>query len=827
MKKITNRDILNFEFIDRYHEQAAFKKYILDSDNKLLWIKGKRGIGKTSFINHVVKHIDKPYILINNKIESSKENLLEPFLYNIQEVCQYGFNEYIKKNYKEFFHIFLENTTSKIEESNLIISTVVNFLLEGNNKFNNYLNNNNAYNPYTVICKYIDSIIEKKPLLIIFDNFTRTDIKSVNIILDIIRNYIGNNSANIRFCIITTLDDVTEIDNEVNKLLYRTIPFNELIIEKFNNPIWFMEILGSKFDNTLLDKRNIEYIYNKCDGIPEHLVILLQNIIADPQSLFNNGYFGCGKDKFNALLKSKPITLDIKNLSNLKQIFLFLVVCIGKPIDIFLLKKIMDFLSSTIYLFNLLKDTKFNDVINELIDSKILKWSENNTLIFDHDSLYIDVKSNLQSSPLAPQIYSKLYEYFTANENIIIDTYGYNAEEIEALIIDYAYFSKIPTWENLNINYGIKLYNKGFYNKSSIIFDRVFNFIVAPDFDDKIRYIIADTFFLDGRYQRAYEILECIISDTFNDNGILLYKYYFLLGKCQNILGEKQNALDNFKLALKHIEKDSFYYVRLLDLIHLTLTEIPGKFDKAKEIFIYIKENYEKKEPLAWAKVMKGCCNFYKSKDSLELLNKALEIDIQFKDDFEIAYVKNSIGFVYLRNGDIKKAESIFDEAKDILLKKDIHESVYPMNNLAICYMLNERYEDAIQCLLGALLWSSTPYSYYTINCHLLICYAYTNAKNRTEKILEMLESYIKHPDKFDNVVLRKVYMTLGYAHKILGNTIQSGVFFKMAEPYVQNTSSSYRYMKEMHKNNPDLLKYNNNKYYTDKFEPWVLIHAH
>lgn len=809
--------LFNFEFVDRYKERKIFSNYISTCINEqILWISGERGVGKTRFLKEMLQDLSNYKIIwVDNQVQNSTDNAMEAFLDKLQSNSETTFYDFFRENRNVFFNTSKEMLDTVLADRNKFIVKISDILFSAASK---KLDSVLSKNIYQTLISYINKLACKKPLFIVFDNFSRYDNSSVQIFLDLIRNYLSSNI--VRFCIITTNEDFNDKEDLENQI-YMNIPFKSIFIKEFPSYIFFAEILHKIFEDVVFTHQEIKYIYEKCDGNPENLIkIIKKSLKRNAISIHQEKAF-INKEILYTILRKETTHFSSEDFNFKEQLILLVIICIGKVINAELLKLIVDFLSGKMFMFKQFSDSVFFETLGQLINQHILIYSANDLLEFEHDSLYYDISDILYDLKLKPQICLYLYEFIKQNN---MSSYGYSPENYDYFASYYAAEAQIPGWENINLEYAKCLIYKNLFHEATLILDKLPINIFIRDY--KQFFEIIYTYYEDGQFQRSFNLLNEINIDGILDQDIL-YKYYFILGKVENILLKKDNAILHFTKALTFVNPGTSKYVGTLNLLHLTYMEVKNGAKKAKQIFDYIKENFKTIAPLEWAKTIRGIANFYDGNNALNLLDEALKIAEQEKDIIESAFIENTIGFINLRNGKVDMAIKQFCKSYENLQSYKIHETSYALNNRAICYMMKGNYEEALDDLLNALIWNSTPYAQYTINCHLCICYLFLKRIKEAEHIITKLTNYLFTEKIVDNVVNRKLRMTLGIAHYHMNNIIESNSFFdSLTLEEISGTSSEYRYNK--YKKLINSSQHCGNPYYEIlTFEPWILIYGH
>lgn len=811
--------IFNFTFVDRSDERRIFSNYNrAETIGTILWVTGKRGVGKTRFIKQMIEsNSEQKIIWLDNSIQDTQVNDIYPFLKELQKLHNSNFYDYVKKNYQLFLDLGKDVISALLGDKNNFLSHLSKYLFKIAS--NTFEENNSQKDNYLILTSYLDSVLNDASLFVVLDNFSRFNKISSRFYMDIIKNYI--NSTGIKFCIITTDEDM-ELNKDLENDLLRNIPFKNIAIEEFSSYVFFAEILFRIFGDAIFSYDDVKYIYSKCSGNPENLIKIMKKSLKRQAINITDSAITINKIILYDILKNENVRFSKDDFTFIEELLLIVIVSIGKSINAKLLMLIIEFLASKIFLYKQFTEQIFFETLGTLINNKVLIYGTNDTLVFEHDSDFLDIRNILYDLNMKPQICYYLYEFISTED---LTVFGYTHDNREYYKAYYACEACIPGWEQINLQYGKLLYDSQRYHEGTLIFDKLKP--TKERYSAQELFMIAITYYQDGQYQKCFTLLNIIDNKMIHSNDFQ-YQFYFMLGKTENIINKKRLSIKHLKEALNYIKKTSPEYTETLNLLHLTFMETHNGYESSKRIFEYVKDNFKEITPFQWAQTIRGAANFYDGNEALGLLNEALTIADQENRNIEIAYLKNSIGFIELRNGNIDLAKENFRESYDLLRIYKIHEVSYALNNLAICKMLQQDYENALTDLLNALLWNCIPYAYYTINCHLLICYVFLKQLEEARKIIRKLEKYVFKNTVEDPVILRKIKMNIGIAHILMKEPISGQNWFKSITPdMIYGTSSEFRYRLYTGQLDGYMINRDNIYFKCQNFEPWVLIYGH
>ena len=522
--------LFNFEFVDRYKERITFSNYTnCNNSEKILWITGERGIGKTRFVKQMVQDMSTyKFVWIDNQVQDENYNATSQLLDELQRISGETFYDFLKNNYKLFLETGKEIVKSFLSEKTFFLEHITDFLFNATSRFSD--KNRESNGVYQCFISYLNKISTKFHIFIILDNFSRYSKSDCQVFLDLIRNYIK--SDRIKFCIITTDDDM-ELNADFETKIFMNIPFQSISIKKFPSHIFFGEILSKIFGDTVFKHDDVEYIYEKCKGNPENLIKIIKKSLMRNAIEFSDNSIFINKEILYTIIRKEATHFSLNDFNFKEQLLLLVIICFGKTINAKLLKLATDYLSTKIFMYSQFSEETFFETLGQLINNNILTYGLNNMLIFEHDSIFMDICDILYDLKLKPQICMNLYELILTMD---MSDYGYSESNYEYYKAYYASESYIPGWEEINYEYAVSLADKHLYHISANILDKIaLTYFLEKPYQ---MFFIAYIYYEDGQYEKCNSVLNTLQLDSIQDKSFL-YKYYFYLGKVQNILGEK------------------------------------------------------------------------------------------------------------------------------------------------------------------------------------------------------------------------------------------------------------------------------------------------
>lgn len=813
-----NIDLFDFKFVDRTIERAAIRDFLLSFNiNKIMWIRGESGVGKTELIKYFKSNLSSYNFIHINPIKAQTSSYISMFLKELDKE-KFSLYNFICKNFKEIQDIG-KNTISQI---NLKTKFITGILELGEKVFIDA--NDNYFSTANVITKYIQYISKKKTYVFVFDNFQQCDENSLDIIQELTQNLLK--SANVKLIFITT-DKTISSDSLIIKFLLEKIPYTSVVVNPFEKKEYFLDILLNIFSLDEITVSEMDQLFIVCNGIPEKLKNFLRNMC------LSNGieYY---KDSNQARLMPNIFkdtlckgveNTDLESLSIIDKLVFKIIISWNETISITLLNSIAIYISQEIlYLPNELQN-QISESIYKLLNLNILELDENGVRV-KHDLLYL---SFLPKYNVIPEVilYNKLYEFININKELIIDVYSPTFFSISNAL--YSYKANIIGWDGINLDCLKILLDRSDFQNVYPIINRLENNLTNFEVSDLI--LLAECFYNNGKYDKTRNILNyakkklCANEDYF--------RYYYLSGKTYNMVLNKSDAEKDLLLAQNYIIPNSEEEILAKHMLQIVLVEVIGRKQEAKEIFCSVSEHLEKYEnnSKALGIMLKNCSNYYTGDEALTLLEKSMEISIKNNDLIETAFVKNNMGYEYFKMNNYDECIKLYTESIDILSQTRIHESAYPLSNLAVCYMVKGEYDDAITLINRAHFWNCSDYLEFVLNSHLMLCYEQIGSKDDSEQVAEKLFNKLEGGKINDPVILRKVYLNLAINYDKLQINDRAKTCAEKAYKYCIGTASEYRASKIYSKYGGQPLdnwKNIKNPYYTKcYFDHWLTIFSH
>lgn len=814
---MNNKDLFVFKFVDREIERKIVRNFLLDSNTEnILWIHGESGVGKTELIKYFMSCFPYKFIHVN----PIKKQITSYFSLFIRELEKQNTSlaGFIFKNYKKIKNI----SNNTISDINIKTKILMGILEIGESIFIDA--KDDFFSTANVLGQYIQYISKKEKYIFVFDNFQQCDTKSLERIQEITQNLWGK--ENIKFIFITT-DYTISSDSEIIKFLLEKNSLISISIEPFDNKDFFLDILLNIYTLDGITTTEMDQLYEACNGIPEKLKNFLRNMyLADGIEYYkDSSQARLIPGKFKDVLCKGVDSTDLEALNLLEKLVFNIIICWNDSMPLSLLNEISQYIAGEVlYLPSELKSQIMASIYN-LFSLNILELCENRVRV-KHDLVYLSFLPKYAAIPEAI-LYSKLYEYINSNKKQVVDMYSQSFFDLNNAL--YSYKADIQSWQQINLDCLKILVEQKDYKNISIIISRLERSLTCFETSDLL--FLAECFYNCGKYDKARNILNYTHKKLNSDKNY--FQYYYLSGKIFNMMMDKESAEKELILSQKYILPQSEEEILVKHMLQLILVEVVGRKDEAKEIFYSISKHLDKypENSQALATLLKNCSNYYTGKQALSLLKKALEISEKNNDLVEIAFIKNNMGYEQFKLNNYEKCRTLYKESINILQQTKIHESAYPLSNLAVCHMINQEYDEAIALINRAFFWNCSNYLEYVLNTHLMLCYEQIGKNNESYKIAKCLLDKLESGKINDPVILRKVYLNLAINFDKLQIESYAKECAEKAYVFSTNTSSEYRAAKiyEKYGGRPtkDLSTLQNQyctKYY---FDHWLTIFSH
>lgn len=821
-------DLFQFPFTDRVEERKRILDFLkAEQGTNILWINGDHGIGKTFFLDNVLSE-NTDYCIIKATVDPKVElpDYLKELVLSLQQASGIKFNKFIKSNFNSILNIAKNIVVHLLKTQNIELDELMDAIFDSSQLF---IDNNNAkQSSEKTIEKYISHIIYKQKTVLVLDNFIYCEKKSLEIIGPLLMVFYNN--PNIKFIIVTSDDDSIPAKGVLDYIA-ENIPCIPFPMHALEQSAHFHQIIANTFD---LDGRIIneivECIFQLCEGNPSKLKTIIQNLLFTKDAIsFSETDIKAhlNIDKLHEYILSKSTDIDLSLLNEIQNFTLQIIVSFGERITLCILKDLFFFLASKMHLDLPNSEYIFENELDRLISSDILKATEKADdfeISISNDLTFFYLSSIIQKRLNRYQLSNYIFQYLLEQRVAIRNFYSDN--QLDSLIALHSYLGKRAEWKELNYKIGLKKYQKGLIAESLICFKRIVSDIDL--FNIEQRLIIAECCYHNGEYDLTMDVLKNINAEKIQDNHC--YYYNYLYGCVYSIKMQSQRAEYFFRKAIAASTEDN-NTIAAYNMLHLSILESDTDRSKAKEVFDQAVDRY----PLdlsAMAQLLKCCTYYYSGEKSLQYLTQALELAQRSKDIFNEAYIYNSLGIEFFRTGEQNLAYENLYLAKDILENLKPHETAYPLCNLASCALHTRDYKQALKYLAEAEFWATSPYIKIVNKVLTLSCYNLLKEDDECKRRAEWLLNYVTDESIQDPAIIRKTCISLSVYYDRINKAELAISCIQRAYPLLKGTISEYRGTLLMNRlcgthydipNPPHDSMY----YKTLEFEPWLTYISH
>lgn len=825
---MNSTNLFQFPFTDRSSEREKLLDFVKHEQSaNILWINGDHGIGKTFFLDNVLS-VNSDYQIIKVSVDPEIESpdYLKELVLSLQVASGIKFSKFIKANFKSILNITKNIVVQLLKINNLDLDKLMEAIYNSSLLF---VDNSDAkQSSEKTIEKYISHIICKKKTILILDNFIYCEKKSLKIIGTILKAFCNN--PYIKFIIVTSDDNDVNAQNVLG-YISENIPCIPLPMPALEKAIYFYQIIANIFDlNGTEVTEMVECIFQLCKGNPSRLKTVIQNLLFTKDAIsFSDADLKAhlNIDKMQEYILSKSTNIDLSLLSEIQNFILQIIISFGERISLCILQELFLFLIEKMHIDIPVSEYTFENELNRLVDSDILKAVEKNDdfeISIGNDLTFFYLSAVMKKKLNRYQLSNYIFQYLLDQQKVL--QHFYSEEQINSLVALHAYLGKRTDWKDTNYRIGLAKYKKGLIAEALICFKRIISDINTLSEEQKL--IIAKCCYSNGDYDYAMDILKSIIPEKIQSNQ--RYNYNYLYGCVCFIKMKALQAEHFFREAIKDSVDDN-NAIAAYNMLHLSILESDSDRSKAQKIFDQTVEKYPSNPP-AMAYLLKCCTYYYSGERSLRYLTKALELAQQSQDTLNEAYIYNSLGIEYFRTGQQNLGFENLRLSRDILKNLRPHEIAYPLCNLASCTMHTKNYKQALKYLAEAEFWVTSPYIKIVNKVLTFSCYNLEKEDNECQKRATWLLNYINDTPVQDPSVIRKICISLAIYYDRVKETDLAISCIQRAYPLLKGTVSEYRgtvLMNRLCGTNYEIPSpaHNNSYYKTLEFEPWLTYISH
>ena len=734
---------------------------------------------------------------------------MEAFIKKVQESTPQTSFTKILSHYKEVYNTF---TNTKKSISSILpksIGIIGSLILDTASIFIG--NDDQKYESSEVFGDYLLMAFSEKNIILCIDNFSQCNHNMSDFLFSVF-----NNIREKSLCHIVIITENEDIDVDKINYIQRSIPISYIEMKGFDEHIYFYEILQPIFYLDDFSDNDIKYIHLKCKGEPERLSKLISILLEKDGIEFNHNIDKAiiKKDKLFEVLNTEYIRFRKSDFSFSQLIILFSFISLFDRVRIDILRDLVIYLSSRIELISNFAEDLFYRELQNLIEKNFID-SDGENVFIKNNTDYIDYYDIFSREKIFMLFSKNVYGFLIQNPHL---------SDNKDLVLRHMYNGKVNGWEEYAYDFGFELYSQRKFFEAEKVFSLFYD--VLSDINDERKLVMALNNFEAGDFIKADIIFADIQLEKLQSNEFKSKYLYFYGKNIYNLNGNINIAIEMVTKALDFVKYDSEISARIKNTLQMYWWETQGGFDRAKEYFEDVKDNYKTKFPNAWASTIRGCHNYiFDEERAITLLTEAISCT---DDELECAFIRTTMGYVRFRAGNIWAAEKLFEKSYSEISKIKRYESAYAANDLAVCYMLKDdvnMYKSALRILERSIYWNKTNYGRLVLQTHLMICNHFLGNKINTLYWANELRKYLVEKKPTDPVIIRKINMNLGLVYKAYNNTDEFEWCRQNLQNFTKGTSSEYRYRVIFDKS---IEQPSSNAYFgCCSFEPWIIVYSH
>lgn len=495
----------------------------------------------------------------------------------------------------------------------------------------------------------------------------------------------------IKFILVTTHSILYEKE-EMQILLSEKLHIERLNIKKFDNYGYFYDILSSKFNLNYISDKDLQILFNTCNGIPNKLKTFIRSLYFKDAIFEKDNMFYFKKKQFQIELAKNTLSFDTSHLNDTYSLIILKFIAIwGTPITYKTLLELMEYYYKTS--FNEFRENLTKKMI-ELINLSVIKSIivKNNTfLTFAHDSDYFAIVELLKEKNIEIQfLYERAYSYIMVKSNDISCDFKEDLLYLKAL---HSYNNHATELIEYNYEYICYLQkNKKYYQANDVI-ERCEKYLTS--FNATQLLLFAQNYYDIGNYKKSISIIQFIRKIKGLKEKTRVYKKLLELeGQVFTELLQPTKAIEDYNELIKKTKNEK-ELLRIECLLQNTLFRTPQKFKATEKIFkkytnLYINVPI-KKCPPHLSHLFRSSMNFLEGENSIEYLEKGFKIAEFYSDEEEKAKIIHNMAFENIRLSNYSLAEKQCHEAIRIFDIYSIHEKAHPLNNLGVLYLITKK----------------------------------------------------------------------------------------------------------------------------------------
>ena len=349
-------ELFKFSFVDREKERIKMKNFLDSSAKIILWIRGNHGFGKTQFFKNVINEkTEYKLCYVDVKIEQNSVDIISDLMIELQRYNELDFMSYVKNNYKQFYNTTYKKMNNISEKLFPKISNIVSIILSSG--YYVITHSDNKKSTLNIISDYIKIILKDKKLCMCIDNFSRCNLETARIFIQIFKEFIF--SPCFRACIITTSED---LKSELKDEIFRNFQYVDIEINGFETYEYYYQIMDPIFELEDFEKEDFEYLHKKCKGSPKKLSTIISKLLEkNGIAIKPYGKAKIDKEKMIDILQKSNIKFEDKDFTSAQKWVLFSYLCLTEYVLADTIKDLAMYISKRCFFYRSYSERLFDE----------------------------------------------------------------------------------------------------------------------------------------------------------------------------------------------------------------------------------------------------------------------------------------------------------------------------------------------------------------------------------------------------------------------------------------------------------------------------------
>ena len=750
---------MNISFVNRVKERGQLHSILQMRDpiNRVIYVYGKSGIGKTALVNNVLGQISNEHIY-NVRINHSSE-YADGYFYrelaksiSIKKVKDLNLTAFVTElksivANKQAIRKGVDSLKSSIVDmAPGIAIKFINALFDASSEISSFDENKilNSYDigAFSLINEYVQYIFNHESNIVHFENIQDIDYVSLKALIELVKQ--PNNSTfifeytsnlNGHYSLAELIDNIVITGAKVITMPIGPLSHNDIvkIIDQFPNAQKSV-ITG----NLMIDPENLRT-----------LIDYLYMVMYNPYSIE-----GPQQHDFTKM--------SLNHLSTNERFILAMIFNHIEPVPHSIFDEatlLYHNYNHTIYCGELLKSS-----LQSLIDKGFIYEDPHRGFVITHDYISTSIINSSMWDHLHLITQQFWYSYYSNSQQIssvskstsLCKQLFYAAclkkYAIVLHLLDSLYYEATKMISPDNLLETITVLKKSLPKNSSVL--------------DKIDMWLITLHCSLSNYKQAYDI---ICSSNCSGPKYTLMKIIVL-----EELGYKQDALTICEEEIKSTQDKSCGYFIALRSTRIMLNYILGNYNKVVTEYQDCLNNSSYTSQVEYGYVLRNAELVYSDSCYEASLAPIWDSVLHFKDKGATkmeAYSRLTFGVQSALAGRLKKAEKQFEIAQR-LLRDDVTERHSIFNNIAVVRMFQSLYDEETKwALLQALLTVKEGYFDYTaIHVNLLALLDWRNEDDDALQIIPKLIEAIETRTYYNVEIVASAYYNIAQFYKKIGN---------------------------------------------------------